>query len=288
MSSHASRVWITRARSRSSASCDLGGEDVALRRTRRVVVVVVEPALPHGDHLGFVEQLGETVDPVLRVVRMHARGGPDAVVGARNGDGSAGLLHVGTDGDHAGDAGRPRRVDRLGAEPLIGDVAVGVSPHGGGTGARPSRRRGHPGTGPTRPPRAGAARRAEPGRPIRRHSSAAVDGMAGDARMATIRSTSSASPSTAATSRRRPRPSTARWPRDSALVSRISRQVASSASLGATRAHAAAAAAYDLGGHRRERAVGVAARRRRRRTCLSTTVATRESRLPRLLARSEL
>ena len=43
---------------------DLASEDVGLHVAGRVVVVVVEPALPHGDHLGFVEQRLEPVDAV--------------------------------------------------------------------------------------------------------------------------------------------------------------------------------------------------------------------------------
>ena len=55
---------------------DLGGERRTLVVARRVVVVVVEPALPHG-HRRPVEQVGDRLDAVARLVRVQADGGVD-------------------------------------------------------------------------------------------------------------------------------------------------------------------------------------------------------------------
>ena len=55
---------------------DLGGEHLRLLVAGRVVVVEVEPALPHRHHLGLAQERLEPVDAVLGVVRVHAGRGP--------------------------------------------------------------------------------------------------------------------------------------------------------------------------------------------------------------------
>ena len=122
---------------------------------------------------------------------------------------------------------------------------------------------------------------------MRRQISAAVAGMAGEASSATIRSASSA----LAEDRRPPRDPGSIFQgsvaSSSALAAPISRHVASSASWGAQRAQAADAASSTPAATAARSLTG----RRRGPTpphfeC--TTVATRATRLPRLLARSEL
>ncbi|CAB4594872.1 unannotated protein [freshwater metagenome] len=122
--------------------------------------------------------------------------------------------------------------------------------------------------------------------PMRSHTACAVSGTAGEARIATMRNASRASPMTAS----RSGPGSAfhgslvsRW----ALVARMSCHVASSARLGCTSfqravvsvSASAAATARGLSGRGRGPTPS---------HFLPTTVATRLSRLPRLLARSLL
>ena len=47
---------------------DLGGEHVALFGSRRVVVVIVEARLPHGDDLREVKQCSDSVESTARFV----------------------------------------------------------------------------------------------------------------------------------------------------------------------------------------------------------------------------
>ena len=118
--------------------------------------------------------------------------------------------HVGAhvdDPDHA----RPRR-RRPAPSPTsvqVAEVAVVVGPahgrlslsrRGGGRAGRPSPPAARRGSRPRRRPRAGAGPRVEPSRPSRRQISARVPGTAGEARTATMRSASRASPRTASTS----------------------------------------------------------------------------------------
>ena len=119
---------------------DLGRERLALRGAGRVVVVVVEAALPHRHHLGVAEQL----DRARRRRRLASWGWTPAVahtpVVAPRPRAMAwrGVLDVGADGDQPG---RPRPaaasvdgVGAVGASP--GEVAVVVGPAHGGRRSR--------------------------------------------------------------------------------------------------------------------------------------------------------
>ena len=86
MSSHASRVWMTSGRSRSWASaiwaanaarCDLAG---------RVVVVVVEPALPDRHDRAGRRAGDDGVDALAGVVGVQPDRGPHVVVGGGDGE----------------------------------------------------------------------------------------------------------------------------------------------------------------------------------------------------------
>src|SRR5581483_5454573 len=201
---------------------------------------------------------------------------------------------VGADSDQAGHAGGARvRHHRPCLDGIAGQVAVVVGPADGRAHAVMRGNSGAPfttGRPPGYPPHVTASgtrwSAGEPSSPMRAQIVAVARGTAGVARMATMRSASSASPSTASTAG----PGSAfhgslasRW----ALVSRTSRHVASRASDGWMFDHACAASRYALAA---TSASGLSARGAGPMPphLLPTTVATRASRLPRLLARSPL
>ena len=153
----------------------------------------------------------DRVDAVHGLVRVQPGGGADAVVAAGDLDGRGRGGCVAADVDHRGHPGGPGRgddvVDRRHRACRTGGSGcrcsrsryVGHLRLRRGTAARPSPRRGRPGTRPMRRRRAGAGRSTWPGRPMRSHTAWAESGTAGEARMATMRSASSASPMTAST-----------------------------------------------------------------------------------------
>ena len=228
MSSHASRVWMTSGRPRSWASAIWAANAVPLDVARRVVVVVVEPALADGDRPRAARRAGRTIvsTPWRRVVRVQPDGGPHAVVARpRRRAPPATCARSQPDRDHR----RRRRPPRASATRRR--RRPGSARRRGGSGCRSSsrsRRRqlvdareqrralgrpaGRRGSRPTRRRRAGAGRRPRragrcaprsawpvPGAPARR----------GRRRCAAPRGRRRARRRL----RGRARPSTARWPR---------------------------------------------------------------------------
>src|SRR5215813_1528518 len=109
-------IRLTRMDHERQPGCARGGDMVAkslfLRRPRAALVVVVEPGLSDGDHLGMAGAADQLIDSdvelLVRVMRMRANGAID--IGKALGDGNH--LSVAFDsrrnGDDARDAGRPR------------------------------------------------------------------------------------------------------------------------------------------------------------------------------------
>ncbi len=119
---------------------DLAREGRCLGGTRRALTVVVEAALPHGDHRRVVEQgveaRADVLAPLLRAVRVQAGGGDDAGMGARETDRLFRQLRRVADADDALDTGRGRLRDgrvRAALEAL--QVRVGVD-HAAGVSTR--------------------------------------------------------------------------------------------------------------------------------------------------------
>ena len=126
VSGHASRVWITRARSCWCARAIWAANTSACMVAGRVVVVEVEPALPHRHDLGLAEERLDPAEAVLGVVRVHAGGGEHPPgVPAGDVDVVGRLADVAADRDqplHAGLGGR-------------GHLLVGAAPDPGAGGS---------------------------------------------------------------------------------------------------------------------------------------------------------
>jgi hypothetical protein len=97
-----------------------------------VVAVVVEPGLADGDdHVlpcEAVDDLEDVRGRLHRVVGVDPDAGVDALEPRGGADGLGRGRHVGPDGDHRGDPGRPRSLDLLGRREtvVVVEVTVGV------------------------------------------------------------------------------------------------------------------------------------------------------------------
>ncbi len=220
VSSHASREWITSARSSSCASCDLGAERDLLLVAGRVLVEEVEPALADaGHHVGVVPGQGHRARPTARPGGRHREGGGRRWPARRGGAGATVHRPAGASRGRcprrpgpstpaawasataaSGSSSVPRAAGRWQwLSTQAGRRSLACRSRSGGRGARPSRAVRPPADHPT-PRRRGAAappacRRGRGDATARR----TARGISGDASSATTRSASRQSPSTAAT-----------------------------------------------------------------------------------------
>ena len=223
MSSHASREWITSARSSSCASRIWARNAASCSSARRVLVVEVEAGLADRRPRRRIAASATSVVPLVgeprRVVRVQADGGPHVGVAPRRASTacrevarSVPTHTIALDPGVPGPRRAPRRrspgaVGRWqwqSTQPPVGHASRSRLDAGEERGALLQRRARRAGA-----PHGGASGRrwssGAPGSPRRRHSSAAARGITGDASSATIRSASRQSPSTARDrGRRRP------------------------------------------------------------------------------------
>ena len=115
---------------------ELRAEDLFLHFAGAEIVEIVQPDLPHRDHLGMRRERAEFAEgvpvPLVRVVRVHAEGAPHSLVRLREGETGKRRGSVIAHGDDVrepvGGHGRDD-VLRLGCEPLVGEMAMGVDEH---------------------------------------------------------------------------------------------------------------------------------------------------------------